>query len=207
MAFRSVVGGVPLYRRANTYTRLSTQEQKDITLTNPAISLPAAGSATATLKLLNGVAQGTTAITRLGRKIVMKSLYINGVVYVAPTSTGATPVRVLVVYDKQSNGTAPVATDVVQEDAITSPMNLGNSSRFEVICDHWIPCVGTAGPQAQPFRIYKKLNHKVEFNAGSAGTIADIQTGSVYVLVWTTNAIGTAALLTFNDTRIRFVDN
>lgn len=159
------------------------------------------------LNLLNGVAQGTTATTRLGRRIVMRSLLIKGTVSLAATSAGASPLRVLVVYDSQTNATAPIATDILQVDAIDSPMNLSNSRRFKTLCDIEIPCLGTGGPQAQSFTRYIKLNMNAEFNTGSAGTVGDIQTGSIYMLTYQQGNIITANPASLIYTRVRYSDN
>ena len=184
----------------------TSMELKDKTVLTTAVI--AIGTATAFSPfLLNGIAQGTTASTRLGRRITMKSLLLRASFGMAPTTTGGSPIRILIVYDSQTNATAPVATDVVLTDEISSPMNLGNSRRFKTILDEIIPCIGTGGPQSMHVTRYVKLNHQVEFNAGSAGTVGDIQTGSVYCLIWQNGRILVAAPTADIYTRIRYSDN
>jgi len=183
----------------------SSGELKDITQLNTSL-IPLA--ATNVVTLLNGVAQGTAATQRLGRRIVMKSLLLKGTVTLAATSTGSSPLRFLVVYDTQTNATAPAATDVLLADNNISPMNLSNSRRFKTLCDINIPCIGTGGPQSVSFDRYIKMNLPVEFNTGSAGTVGDIQTGSVYMLSSQANSILTAAPSESSVySRIRFSDN
>lgn len=178
-------------------------EQKDITFATAAtVGVVATGS----LTLLNGVAQGTTAGTRLGRRIRMKSILLRWNFSMSTTSAGGSAFRILVVYDAQSNGTAPAVTDVVVLDAITAPMNLGNARRFKVLCDELVPCIGTAGPQSQIGTRYIKGDWPVEFNTGSAGTIGDIQTGSVFMLIWQDGKLITAAPQSTVYTRVRFTD-
>lgn len=171
-------------------------------------TLITAAQTTGNLLLLNGVAQGTTAVTRLGRRITMKSIYIRINNALAATTAGASPLRYLVVYDKQANATAPGATDVVVADAIVNPNNLSNSRRFVTLMD-WMPeqGLGTGGPVACSHVFYKKINLPVEFNAGSAGTVGDIQTGSVYVFVWQNGGLITAAPTQAFYSRIRYSDN
>jgi len=53
---------------------------------------------------------------------------------------------------------------------------------------------------------YKKINKPVEFNTGSAGTVGDITTGSVYLLTWNNGALLTANPTERGNTRIRFAD-
>jgi len=169
------------------------------------LTFPAFATGTASITLLNGLQQGTTATTRLGRRIVMKSVYLFGQCQLAPTSTGSVTVRVVVVYDKQANATAPTAADLWGADGINNMNNLSNSRRFVTIIED-IRNLGTAGPQATFYQKYKKLNLPVEFNAGSAGTIGDIQTGSLYAFVVTTNALGVASLTTAVQVRVRYSD-
>lgn len=169
--------------------------------------IPAVGTTTGYLTLLNGCSQGTTATTRLGRRITMKSIYIRGNLQMAATTTGYCPVRILVVYDKQTNATAPSASDILVADAVNNVNNLSNSRRFVTLFDEIIPVIGSAGPQAAYVTLYKKLNHVVEFNAGSAGTVGDIQTGSIYSLIYANNLTGGATLLNGLVCRIRFADN
>jgi len=197
---------MPLARLGGRMPASSTEQKNiDNNLTGAAALIPLA--VTGVVTLLNGVAQGTTATTRLGRRITMKSLLIKGEVLLAPTSAGTAPLRFLVVYDMQTNATAPAATDVLVVDQLNSPMNLSNSRRFKTLCDIEIPCIGTGGPQSVSFTRYVKLNHAVEFNTGSAGTVGDIQTGSVYMLSYQGGNIITTAPNANVYTRVRFTDN
>lgn len=194
----------PLYRIGGRLP-FDSRELKDIT-THNVVTVPALGVNTAVLTLINGVAQGTTATTRNGRRIFMKSLMIRFSAIMANTSGGATAGRIMVVYDKQSNATAPAATDILLADSIISVNNLGNSKRFVTIWDKLIPCIGSAGPQSVLQAKYKVLNLPVDFNIGSAGTIGDIQTGSLYIMIYTNATITTAATNWAFDTRVRFSD-
>lgn len=182
----------------------SSDEQKNLDV---APAIPAVATTTSVLTLLNGCLQGTSATTRLGRRITMKSIYIRGNLQLDTTTTGFCPVRILVVYDKQANGAAPVATDILVTDTINAQNNLSNSRRFVTLFDEVVPVIGTAGPQAAHVKLYKKLQHQVEFNSGNAGTIADIQTGSVYSVVFANNRTAVATILSGLVCRIRFTDN
>ena len=102
----------------------------------------------------------------------MRSLLIRWNGCLAQTSVAGSGLRMVVVYDKQTNGALPATTDVFAADQMSSPMNLANNRRFEVVMDEEIPCVGTGGPQAWNIKRYVKLNHVVEFNQVNGGTIA-----------------------------------
>lgn len=208
---RARTSGVPPAQLHAALSRLggrlpaSMGELKNIDTT---IGFPAFGVATGTLTLLNGCAQGTTATTRLGRRITMKSLYVRGFIQMAPTSTGNACFRILIVYDKQANATAPAATDILVADAFANLNNLSNSRRFVTLMDHVTDAISATGEQSVHFELYKKLNKEVEFNAGSAGTVGDIQTGSVYALVYQSGgSITTATATNSIIARIRYSDN
>lgn len=166
----------------------------------------AAGATTGLLTLLNGVDDGTTPITRIGRRITMKSLFYRAHVQMAPTTIGGAALRVLIVYDKQTNAVAPAITDIVQIDAINSQMNLANSKRFVVISDEIIPCIGTAGPQSSLTSKYVKLNIDTEFNDVSSALVNSITTGAVYMVQWQGGGLGTAAPSNSLYWRVRFAD-
>lgn len=181
-----------------------TSEKKYIDTS--ASSFIVAAQTTAVKSLVNGCVQGSDATNRIGRRIMMKSLYINFACSMAATSAGSSPIRILVVYDSQANAAAPATTDVVQSDLIYSPNNLNNRTRFVTLLDKLIPCLSTAGPAAFHKKYFKKLNHEVVFNSGNAGTIGDIQTGSVYLFVWQNGNIITASPTNAIYVRIRFED-
>lgn len=156
--------------------------------------------------LLNGVQSGSTATTRIGRKMVMKSILLRYSASLAATSTGGSPVRVLVVYDKQANAAAPAITDILLADDFESPNNLSNRDRFVTIFDHITQPISIQNNYSVADTLYKKLNLETMFNTGSAGTIADITSGSVYLLTSQDGSIGTANASIQLYTRIRFDD-
>lgn len=175
---------------------------------------------TASLELLNGLTQGTDSTTRIGRKVCMRSIQGRWTFTLQNTAGGVFPagvvggqVRLLIVYDKQSNGVAPVATDILQGGATTqlvSPINLNNRERFVVLIDKFVT-LDPNNMQSATIKFYKKMPRKAEdviFNAGNAGTVGDIQTGSVYAL-WCTTVQATAGttLCIFPWNRIRFIDD
>lgn len=207
-------------KRANTQTfalkkailRTKTDELKNLdVVTNNAITF---GQATANLALLNGCDDGATSTTRVGRKIIITSLSWRWQGSLAPTTTGASGLRLLIVRDSQSNGVAPTATDVLQVDTIYSMMNLDNSKRFKVLVDHLVPCVGTAGPQSWNEKGFlqfekpakNKAGLEVTFNGNSTATITSINTGSIYALFYQNGSLLVASPTSNLYTRLRFVD-
>lgn len=179
-------------------------ELKNVDVTNTALII--ASQTTATVQLLNGVAQDSTANGRVGRRIVMKSLYYRFTCALAPTTAGSASIRLLIVYDKQTNATATTAALVLTSDQINAMNLLDNARRFVTLVDKVIPCMGTGGPGSVTEVGYKKLNLPVEFNAGTTAVIGSIQTGSVYLLAFQAgNLITTNPSQTFQS-RIRYTD-
>jgi len=165
---------------------------------------------TPTMQLLNGLVQGTDSVTRIGRKIMMKSIQIRNAIGKA-VQTSSSIIRTIVFYDTQTNGAAPVVTDLLQASTlatyIVSPLNLNNRERFRILWDKTDVVGADGADNAIVYQdYYKKLNMAVIFNASNAGTVADIQTGSVYALTMgtlpTANAYDIATYV-----RIRFIDD
>lgn len=181
----------------------------DVGLFSSALGL---GSATWTTPgpnfLLNGLVPDSTATGRIGRKVVMKSLLVRVELRLAATSTGGGFLRYLVVYDRQSNAAAPAVTDILLADTESSPMNLSNKDRFQILAEGTTQVASANGNFCSTeINIYKKLDHPVQYNAGIAGTIADIQTGAVYILFAQSGGIGTAAPFAIWRSRVRYSDN
>lgn len=207
-------GGKPLASQTNMslFQKGGSVEKKwnDVSYT-----LWASGSGTATVSLLNGLTQGTTANTRVGSRIELKSIAFRSNFQSGTSATGVTPFRIKIVYDKQSDGAAPAATDVMAGDAIDSHNNLSNAGRFITLFDQtWQPQVGYGGgasgagaTQAQVLEGYVKCALPVKYNSGNTGTVADIVAGAIYVLAWTSGVtFGGAGLDATGHFRIRWTD-
>jgi len=157
--------------------------------------------------LLNGLVPDSTATGRIGRRVNIKSLYVRLVWGAGSASTGSAPLRVLIVYDKQANATAPAVTDVVVTDAFTSMNNISNRDRFVTLCDKIVEPCGVGVSLAVSEMFYKKLNLPVQFNAGTAGTIGDITSGSIYIMFAQSGNIATSNAACTWYSRIRYTDN
>jgi len=156
--------------------------------------------------LLNGLVPGSLATQRIGRKVVLKSLLMRYRGLIAPTSVGGSPIRMLIVYDKQANATAPTILDILEQDQFTSPNNLSNRDRFVTLCDHISQPLSQNGNQGIADVIYKPLNLETMFNDGVTGTIGDITSGSIYFFYCQTNGISVAGPVFEWDFRVRFSD-
>jgi len=189
----------------------------DTAITAPANGDGAVTVGATTFILCNGMAQGTTGITRIGRQITIKSVAYN--LYLKPGATTTSGmVRFMLLWDFQANGLAPVITDILgfndtpvtTANELTAAMNMSNRERFKVLVDKRIPVGSTVatqafGPVAVHAEKFRKCNQIVTYNGGVAGTVADIATGSLYVVLMTTTG-GAANVSLVGNVRIRFTD-
>jgi hypothetical protein len=160
-------------------------------------------SSTSTLVLMNGLTQGDTAITRTGQSIRMNTLDINA--YIIGNSTaGQQSVRILLVFDKQPNASAYTSTSLLNSDNTISPYAVGGQNRFIVYMDEMY-ALSTAGPLNAQFSKRIQLNQHTEYNTGNAGTIADINSGSLYLQFVSDQATNVPILAYY--CRLWFVDN
>jgi len=178
-------------------------------------------SATGNIFLLNGgIIQGDADTERTGNHLTMTNISIHGEIWmVATTAINVTDasfnddVRVLIVYDKQTNG-APLTTigELLTTTNINSFRNMDTLERFIVLKDKKVKigCVGsfTGGVQAMRFstgRSLFKFNKKVALPvdyAGAPGAIADIKTGALYCIVVSENANASCDLWS----RVKYLD-
>lgn len=181
---------------------------------------------TGNFTLLHIPTLGTDFTNRIGRKTVVKSIFVRGRVQLeidaaltaaVVNSQGA---RMILFVDLQPNGVVPATTDILKEATFASQINLNNRDRFKILADKNFAFgpfvrVDTAtqailafNDQIKIFKKYKKCTIETIFNSTNGGTIADITSGAIYMF-W----IGSAASGTNTDTnaivttRCRFVDS
>lgn len=158
-----------------------------------------------TLQLLNGMVRGDDSNTRDGRQIRIKSIQCFFRVNMHASAT-ATTVRYMIVIDKQPSAAAFTAADLLdtasaaQVDALR---NLSSRRRFVILKDRRL-VVNTDYPE-KVFRVYKQLDMKTVYDDSDAGSIADIQSNALYLVIITDEATNTPTCT--NNVRIRFIDN
>lgn len=166
-------------------------------------------NSTGAFALLNGTMSGTGINNRVGRKIRLKSLQFNGIYNTNKDAGTVAPEyhRILLVYDRQPNSALPAVADIIQSidlngntsSTVYDYLNPSNYERFKVLRD-WKNMVtlnntGAINPAGSTvldcgnsqsvfnIKAFIKLNDfETHYNAGNAGTIADITAGSVLLL-------------------------
>lgn len=169
------------------------------------------------LFLMNGLAPGNSATTRVGQSVSIRTLEIRAQGWVTATTGVVNMCRALLVLDKQTNGAAPTAiTDILQANNVLSPRNLGNRRRFKILWDKLFMLggvlngagTGSSVPEQKVFKSYIKFRRPIieEFNTGNAGDVTDITSNSIYLLLVGNIAAGaTDANLTYYI-RMRYTD-
>lgn len=136
------------------------------------------------------------------------STFLTNYIYTTPTNavmTLTTPagnlntglVRLQLIYDKQPNGAAPTLSDILSTTsggASRNHIKIDQRDRLSILKDKVFILGGGNGSTAQKWflmndqhsyaiKIFKKLNNiETTFNSGTAGTIADINTGALFLV-------------------------
>jgi len=181
---------------------------------------------------LNLTTQGSALQNRLGNKIALKSLQMKYHFQIkAPTVANPVPqqdIRVIIFYDKQTNGSLPSISDVIssvdQNGTVTcstdSYPNNFNRDRFVILADSWfhLPQVtwnstlGTSTELWLPsmselrFDRYIKLKNIETCYKANAGTIGDVSTGGLFIM-HISNAGTTPYVQIDFSARLKFADN
>jgi len=157
--------------------------------TTNAFAFDATGEVPATGQL-NLIPQGVTESTRVGRKCVIKSIQMRGIVLLQPAAAAvsASTAYLYVVLDKQCNGAAAAATDVLTGTNFSQAFhNLSNSQRFVVLKKmKWTlqPSAGVTTAYnnvARSYDWYKKCNIPLEFSS-TTGAITEIRSNNIFLL-------------------------
>lgn len=201
------------FARPITYGQIGSKVWKDVQWLKSVVNVErkhlefnaaTTSSTTAAFVLLNGCIPGSSGEQRDGQSIKMTSVFVryNAQVNVAAI---ASIHRVMIFTDSQPDAAAPTAANLL--DAATnvlSPLNIDYAVRFKVHFDKSFIVNVVSDPLIECER-YIKLDEHTKFNAGTAGTIADITTNSLYMMHMSSEATNT---VTFNYyVRTRFIDN
>lgn len=158
---------------------------------------------------------GTGFNQREGRQVWVKGFRLRGRILWGINTGSATPqlgdtIRVIVFMDKQTNGTQAGGQLVIQSGtATTDPtilewQNPENFGRFKIFYDKTFakgaaplvitttPNYSVGSPATRVFKVKKTFKRpiQVHFNAGVAGTVADIVDNSFHILAADDKSIG-----------------
>lgn len=227
-SYRRTLGGfrrgLSGFKRGRTVPNAGT---KQVDLLEAKYDSGGAGS----IVLLNSLREGPSIYERIGRTVCMKSIYINGVFTRPPAGaqiTNQAIIRLMIVYDSQSNGVAPTFANIVQsynaianvQSNVTDQLNPDTRDRFKVLCDKIVSLPGSlfAGPvqattppwsslpadvRVQLFCPLKNLETKYSLGVVGIGAIA---TGSLHMILIDGNNIALNAYNLMASIRLRYCD-
>jgi hypothetical protein len=150
------------------------------------------GTTANAFQLINGVAQGLTETSRIGQRVRVKKITVVHSVIPGSTTTGSGALNFRLVYDRQTNGAAPAATDMFDVDVGTTLRNPDTRARFKVLMhEKGHVTAYTMDGEVFMFERTIKCNYDVFFNVGTGGTVASMTSGSIYA-VTAQNGLATA---------------
>jgi len=175
---------------------------------NDSFTLP---SSLATGALLVGLGQGTTALTRTGRKILVKQVQIKAAVTMTP-GAGAAPTTIYkwyLIQDRQANGAYPTANTDIWASVVAGyeMRNLDTTHRYHVMASGMMEFASGAGvngaydPVVKQLDINHKCNMLVEMSS-TAGAIGEIKSNNILFFATDINGLCSTA----GSSRIRFYD-
>lgn len=159
----------------------------DTTLSATSVS----NSGTIAVSTLHPVVSGTGESQRIGRKIVLRSVFVR---WVTELGNGTNPsatddgLRFIVYHDMQCNGATAAVTDVLETANYLSFNNLANKNRFKILMDkftdvHSAAAISTTfGEMAVTKSWYMKCNIPIEFSS-TTGAISEIRSHNVGILL------------------------
>jgi len=135
-----------------------------------------------TFLLLNGVGQGVTQTTRIGRRALFASVHLNWCIGLNPTNQGPQCVRMSLLLDKQPNGGFPLAGQIyTQQTTILAPLgmrNLDEVNRFKVLWSKKVRL--NLGQQVSMGTLFKQMRLSTVY-ATPGAAITDITNNSLLI--------------------------
>lgn len=158
--------------------------------------------------LLNGLQVGGSPQQRVGRKVTWTKMLVRcnftATDPIAPTTD--TRIRVLIIYDKQTNGANPTVTSVLAIDEFTSPMNLDNRDRYVILADVEVPQSVGLNNFSGTVTFNRKFNLETIYNVNGAGDVGDINTGAIFGMYCGNNVNFGTGISSRMQVRLRFLD-
>lgn len=180
---------------------VKNEEVKNVYVNKTALTADTTG---ACLNLF-ALTQGTGAAGRVGAKVAYKGISVD--LLFRPTSASDSYVNWCLLYDKETNGAVPSVASVFEQAN-------GMGQRTHIYKDRFITLKkgqvayqdtdGTSGVAIKRWTFYVPLKGKpCKFNTGNAGTVADIQSGSLILAYSGSTAGGNAGDVTAS---VQFTD-
>ncbi len=161
---------------------------------------------TGAVTFINGLAQGTTVLQRVGDQVKFTSLHLK--YFMGHNAAGAQDqyIRIIALIDFQVNGVIATVAQILESAIVNAHREIDFSRRFHVLYDK-MHAMAPAGASTNNINdVYLKMDLKPEY-FGTAATIAAINTGAVYILTISNIATASEPPTINIQTRMRFIDN
>lgn len=215
----------PLYRRpvvfstrVPSYGRFGTgrgpRAQIEKKFYDTALAFGASGGVASTTQATGAInltlGQGTSANTRIGQKIIVKSIQMKIHATLAAGATDNDNFHVFVIQDTQCNGALPAIGDFFDAGGGiigTQLRNMANGARFRLLKHFVFVLNADAGVAAafggdnQQQECYIKCNIPITYNS-TLGAITEIRTNNLFCIYGSTQGVATAQ----GPCRIRYTD-
>lgn len=180
---------------------------------------------------LNALKSGPSPVNRVGSRVTNGNLSLRGCVQLYGL-TGPFPssfLRLLVVYDRQSNNNFPDWTDVVKSTSVTGTVrseamdsfNEDNRQRFKVLVDEQfltptldssspainhspVDCTGNSAAAKWNFKMSLDLDLPTQYSTTNSGDVTDIVSGAIVMFAVASDS-NVAWMFNFSS-RIEYVD-
>jgi len=160
----------------------------------------------------NLIGQGAGQSQRVGRKCIIKSIHLRGVVAMDPGADAAAAdiAYLYIILDTQCNGANPAVTDIFTDVNLEEAMiNMANSNRFKVLKRMTFELQATAGvttaynQTVREVEWYKKCDIPIEFS-GATGALTEIRSNNIIAVSGL--AVGDASVNYGGVCRVTFTD-
>lgn len=169
---------------------------------------------TGTFTLLNGIGFGTEAYQRVGRQVQLCSLDLRYAVTQQNGALNAQICRLMVVYDKQTNGLIYPSSDLLDNSVALvfwtqKQYNRDGRDRFVVLHDESFQVNPNLLEGSFPFvnRQIDLKGLKTQYNAQPGLLVNTIQTGSLYLVAFSMAPLGVLNLKADFTARVNYLDS
>lgn len=167
---------------------------------------------TGSITLIATVPQGAGTSSRVGKKIMFKSIQGRGE-FSAGSAYGLNHCALIIVYDRQPQGALPAITDILNTATSRSFNDDDASGRFTILkrVDEIVVGDNDTNPTAIPVMVLANFYLDLKdlpstFKSAATGAIADIETGALYAITVGNVAAGLTAAALNIGYRTRYWD-
>lgn len=153
---------------------------------------------------INNLTRGTTVQSRLGDYAYFSKIYLRVRTICDVNVVGTQMLNWMLVVDNEINGTSQTAAQFATRyfgnatpytNAIRNDNNGNIKKQYRVLKRGRLTfvqqVVGQTEQKDWAINWYSKKHVKTSYSLGNAGTVADIDTGAIFLFIWTDNTVGT----------------